>query len=809
MDRLKQLLEVMARPLAFAERGNVAIKDLGGFISRQVTDALGQTVRSSPIEAELLHLVHLFSDYEQLSVALRSRRVAEARRVLQRLEQLMEGRAGAPSKRNYRLWEYPIQFVKGVGPRKAEALARCGIRTLEDAVWYLPWRYEDRSQLRAIGSLIPGDTVMIEGTVKSSTLTVTNYRHRKLVEVRIFDATGEITLIWFNQPYLADSFRVGQRLVLYGQVRPKQGRWTQLQIENPVFELLDTHASSTRDLVHMGRIVPVYHGHETKSRIMLSDRLRTMMKAVVDQYAHDVVDPLPPAIQQRRMLLSFGNAIQAVHFPQAGSDLELLNRGRTPGHRRFAFEDFLLLELALGQKREQVNKEIRRLRYDFTSSLPGRLLSSLPFELTAAQVRVLEDISRDMSSNHPMNRLIQGDVGSGKTVVALLAMLTAVGSGHQAALMAPTEILAEQHCVTLSRLLEPLGLAPVLLSGGRGDKRRKATLTATANGSAQIVVGTHALIQQNVMFHRLALVVVDEQHKFGVMQRAVLKDKGYTADVLVMTATPIPRTLALTVYGDLDVSVIDMLPPGRQPIRTYVFAESQRARMYGLIEEELAKGRQAYVVFPLVEESEKVDLQAAITGAERLQREVFSQWTVGLVHGRMRPEAKDRIMSAFKEGKVQVLVATTVIEVGIDVANASVMVVEHADRFGLAQLHQLRGRVGRGMHQSFCLLMAPNRPTEEARRRLEALAKSHDGFVIAEEDLAIRGPGEFFGTRQWGPNDLRVANLIRDAKILEEAREEASALLRHDPELVKPEHVELKAALMRRWGHKLALGKVS
>ena len=407
-----------------------------------------------------------------------------------------------------------------------------------------------------------------------------------------------------------------------------------------------------------------------------------------------------------------------------------------------------------------------------------------------------------------MNRLIQGDVGCGKTVVATVAMLVAVGSGLQAALMAPTEILAEQHYLNLHWLLEPLGVPCVLLVGGRG-KKREAALAAIADGSAGIVIGTHALIQQGVRFHKLGLAVVDEQHKFGVLQRATLKEKGYAPDVLVMTATPIPRTLALTVYGDLDLSVIDTMPPGRPPIRTLLFAEGQRARAYRLIEDELAHGRQAYVVFPLVAESEKVDLQAAITGAERLQQEAFSKWTVGLIHGRMKADQKDRVMADFKAGRIQMLVATTVIEVGIDVSNATVMLIEHADRFGLAQLHQLRGRVGRGAHQSHCFLMGPNRLSEEARRRLEALVKSHDGFMIAEEDLRIRGPGEFFGTRQWGPSDLRVANLIRDAKILEEAREEATRLLQRDPQLARPEYVELKAALLRRWQEKLELASLS
>ena len=674
----------------------------------------------------------------------------------------------------------------------------------------LPWRYEDRSQCRSISSLVPGEAAMIEAQVERTASKVTDFKRRKLVEVAVADRTGRLHLIWFNQAYLAETFHVGQRLMLYGQVKPRNGRWTDLQMENPAFEILTDAVDAHRaDLTHMGRIVPIYHARETKSRMMLSDRLRAMMKIIVDQYGQDALEPLPLEMLRRRKLLSFGQAIRQVHFPQPAADLEELNRGRSSAHRRLAFEDFLLLELALGQKREEVKKESRVLTYDLASSLPTHLLTALPFRLTAAQLRVLQEIRQDLASPHPMNRLIQGDVGSGKTVVAVLAMLAAVGSGYQAALMAPTEILAEQHHLMLQRLLKPLDVSCLLLTGGRGGKKRKAALAAIAEGSAQVVLGTHALIQQDVRFKNLGLAVVDEQHKFGVLQRAVLKEKGYAADVLVMTATPIPRTLALTVYGDLDVSVIDTLPPGRRPVRTLLFAETQRARMYRLVEDELSRGRQAYVVFPLVEESEKIDLQAAMTGAERLQRDVFPNWKVGVIHGRMKAEEKDRVMTAFKEGRIQVLVATTVIEVGIDIANAGVMLIEHADRFGLAQLHQLRGRVGRGLHQSYCFLMAPSRLTEEGRRRLEALVKSHDGFVIAEEDLAIRGPGEFFGTRQWGPADLRVANLIRDAKILEEAREESARLLLDDPELARADHAELKSALLRRWRDKLDLARVS
>jgi len=817
MDSLKEIIVRIARPLEYANKsgthGLSALKDLGRFVSQQVLTVLGHSVHPPRVEADLLHLVHLFSDYETLGPDLRGRRIAEARAVLDRLLRTVEEAATSscgPVKPAHRLWELPIQYVRGVGPKKAEVLARAGIHTIEDAVWSLPWRYEDRTQVRSIGSLLPGQEAVVAVEIRSVKLTVTARQRRKLVEATALDETGRLDLVWFNQAYLAETFRAGQHLMLFGLVKARSGRWTHLQMENPAFEILEggEEAGGHRDLVHMGRIVPIYHGRETKTRMMLGDRFRAIMKVLVDQYADGAVDALPAEIARGRRLMAFGEAIKAVHFPAADANLDDLNRGRTMAHRRFAFEDFFLLELALGQKRESVKREARSLAYNLETPLPRRFLASLPFRLTEAQLRVLQDIHHDLASPHPMNRLIQGDVGCGKTVVATVAMLVAVGSGLQAALMAPTEILAEQHYLNLHGLLEPLGVTCALLVGGRG-KKREAALAAIADGSAGIVIGTHALIQQGVRFHKLGLAVIDEQHKFGVLQRAILKEKGYAPDVLVMTATPIPRTLALTVYGDLDLSVIDAMPPGRTPIRTLLFAEGQRARAYRLIEDELAQGRQAYVVFPLVAESEKVDLQAAITGAERLQKEVFSKWTVGLIHGRMKAEQKDRVMADFKAGRIQVLVATTVIEVGIDVSNAAVMLIEHADRFGLAQLHQLRGRVGRGAHQSYCFLMGPHRLSEEARRRLEALVKSHDGFVIAEEDLRIHGPGEFFGTRQWGPSDLRVANLIRDAKILEEAREEATRVLQQDPDLARPEHGELKAVLLRRWQQKLELAAVS
>ncbi len=808
MDTLPEIVRGLAVALDSASRiGPRGGETIHEFVAGRIIEALRECVRSPSVEADLLHLKQLFSDYPGLSAPEKRARLDEARAVVGKLRRDMESLAGL-AVHQHRLWELPMQYVRGVGPKKAEVLARAGIRTVEDAVWSLPWRYEDRTQIRSIGSLVPGQEAVVSAEIRTAKLAVTARQRRRLVEVTVADATGVLSLVWFNQPYLAETFQPGQHVMLFGLVKPKSGKWTQLQMENPVYEIVKP-GTPPDALTHVGRIVPVYHGRETKTRMLLSDRVRSIMKDVVGQYAYGAADALPPEMLARRKLPAFGAAIKAAHFPGRGVNLDDLNGRRTPAHHRFAFEDFLLLELALGRKREAIRREARSLSYKSDNPLTRRLMDALPFRLTEAQSRVLRDVHADLASPHPMNRLIQGDVGCGKTVVAVAAMLAAVGSGYQAALMAPTEILAEQHHLNLKSLLEGLGVSSVLLVGGRGGKKRTAALAAIAKGEAQVVIGTHALIQQGVAFRKLGLAVIDEQHKFGVLQRATLMDKGYAPDVLVMTATPIPRTLALTLYGDLDLSVIDALPPGRTPIRTLLFAENQRARAHRLVEDELARGRQAYVVFPLVEDSEKVDLQAAITGAERLQRGAFSKWSVGLIHGRMKSEAKDRVMADFKAGRIHVLVATTVIEVGIDVANATVMMIEHADRFGLAQLHQLRGRVGRSAHQSSCFLMGPGRPSEEARRRLEALVKSHDGFMIAEEDMSIRGPGEFLGTRQWGPTDLPVANLLRDAPILEEARAEASALLQRDPDLARPEHADLRKALLRRWQQKLELAAVS
>ncbi len=684
----------------------------------------------------------------------------------------------------------PLQYLKGVGPKRARLLARLGLETVEDALYCFPRRYEDRSRLVPFGRLREGEVQGSAGTVVGVSPPPRGGGKGPL-QVLFRDGSGFLTAVWFNQPYLAQTFRRGQRVILYGKVT--YYRNGPLQMQHPDFEIVE---DGDEESLHMGRLVPIYPLTEG-----LTQRpIRSLLHRVVEEHADRVTDPLPPEVLGRRGLVPLAPALRAVHFPDTPEAAEA-------ARRRLAFEDFLLLQLGLAIRRRR--EEVRPgIALDPPGELVARLRRDLPFALTGAQERVWEEIRRDLARPAPMNRLLQGDVGSGKTVVAVFALLTAIEAGYQAALMAPTEILAEQHVLTLRGLLEPLEVPVALLTSGLKGAERQAALAEVRSGRAAVVVGTHALIQEGVEFARLGLAVVDEQHRFGVLQRGALRAKGQAPDVLVMTATPIPRTLALTLYGDLDLSVLDELPPGRQPIRTEWRSESRRARIYEFLRGELAKGRQVYVVCPLVEESEASDLKAATEMAERLQREVFPDSRVGLLHGRMRFEEKEAVMRAFKAGAVHVLVTTTVIEVGIDVPNASVMLVEHAERFGLAQLHQLRGRVGRGPARSYCILLTSGPLTEEAERRLRAMTETQDGFRIAEVDLEIRGPGEFFGTRQSGIPEFRMADLLRDGPILEEARQEAFALAKRDPHLARPEHRGLREALLARWAKRLDLASI-
>ena len=644
-------------------------------------------------------------------------------------------------------------------------------------------RYEDRGRLQPISGLKPGDTSSVAGEIFSCHLRSTRRPGFKIVEVLVRDATGVTRAIWLNQPFLREVFQGHQQVVLFGKVELR--RPGGLQFTNPQYEILtrnpDGHAAEEEEeeeeTIHTGRIVPIYE----RAGAVTPKMQRRLVYVGLQRLPAALDDPLPGELRRTRHLPDRRSALVQTHFPANGTSIDLLNRCRSPAQIRLIFEEFFLFQLGLALRRRRSDAECHPRTVRVDARIRQAALRVLPFKLTEDQKRVLRDIVTDMQRPQPMNRLLQGDVGAGKTIVALLAALVAMENDLQVAFMAPTEILADQHFLYIRRLLEPSRFRVASLTGGMPAVARREVYAELASGATHLVVGTHALVQAPVTFRALGLAIVDEQHRFGVLQRAILRSKGFSPDVLVMTATPIPRTLALTAYGDLDVSVMRESPPGRRPIKTVVKPETRRDDAYEFVKRQLDRGRQAYVVYPLVEESAKVDLKAATEMADHLAQEVFQAYRVALLHGRMKQDAKDRVMTAFSRGEHHLLVSTTVVEVGVDVPNASVMVIEHAERFGLAQLHQLRGRVGRGPHQSYCVLLYQPPLSEQGRTRLKAVAETTDGFVIAERDLELRGPGDFFGTRQSGMPTLRVGDLLRDHAIMEEARREALACLDRGP----------------------------
>ena len=679
----------------------------------------------------------------------------------------------------------PVTALVGIGPRQAAKLARLGVRTIRDLLYLFPRRYNDFSSLKTINQLRYGEEVTVIGTIWE-TKTRETRKGVVLVTSIIADGTGTIQATWFNQPHLAKSLRPGRQIVLSGKVDEYLGR---LVFQSPEWEPLEA------ELIHTARLVPVY----PLTKGISARWLRRLMKRTVDYWSKRSPDHLPAQIRRRAGLVDLETALSQIHFPD---DKESLAQAR----RRLCFDEFFLIQLGVLRQRHiwrsQPGKAIA-----IDEELLRSFVESLPFQLTKAQERVLREIVDDLRKPQPMSRLLQGDVGSGKTVVATAAMLLTVASGYQAVMMAPTEILAEQHYKTITELLEsigdkghvpyPLSLNIRLLTGSLKPSEKEEIRREIAAGEVDIVIGTHALIQEEVEFRNLGLAVIDEQHRFGVRQRAALRQKGYNPHVLVMSATPIPRTLALTIYGDLDISVIDELPPGWKEIKTKWLMPRERERAYSFVRSQIEKGRQAFIICPLIEESEKVEAKAAVEEYERLRKEVFPDLRLGLLHGRMKAEEKEAVMAAFKRGELDILVSTPVVEVGIDVPNATVMLIEGADRFGLAQLHQFRGRVRRGKHQSYCLLLAES-PSAEGQERLRAIESIQDGFALAEKDLELRGPGEFFGTRQSGLPDLKLARLS-DVRILEQARAEAQALFREDPDLSKPEHRLLARKLEEFW----------
>jgi len=671
--------------------------------------------------------------------------------------------------------ERALRFLKGVGPRRARELARAGLKTVDDLLHRLPMRYEDRSRRQSSAELQPDAVVAVSGEVTSCSLRRTRRRGFSLFEMLVRDEAGMFRVVFMNQPFLEDVFVAGQRVALFGKVEWRKPGG--LQLVNPQYEVLSDDAEDSEtpadDGLHTGRIVPVYE----RVGSMGTKLLRRLVSQLLSELPEELEDVLPAAIRARHRLPPRRTALFEAHFPQSETPLEELNGFRSIAQTRLIFEELFLFQLGLGRRRQLRDADTKPHVISIDDRIRDSARAVLPFALTNGQKHALRVIVDDLRGPSPMNRLLQGDVGCGKTIVALLAALVAMENELQVAFMAPTELLAEQHFLTIRRLLISSRFTVASLTGGGRASERRSTIAAIESGVVDLVVGTHALVQEAIRFKRLGLCVIDEQHRFGVLQRATLREKGHQPDVLVMTATPIPRTLALTAYGDLDVSTIREQPPGRRPVKTTLVPESRRDDVYSFVRRKLKEGRQAYVVYPLVEESERSDLKAA-TGMAATLASLMPSHQVGLVHGRMPADEREQVMRAFAAGSVHLLVATTVIEVGVDVPNASVMVIEHAERFGLAQLHQLRGRVGRGTHQSYCRLIYQRPLGETARARLNAVAGTADGFEIAETDLQLRGPGEMLGTRQSGVPTLRVANLLRDHALMDTARDEAMRVLK-------------------------------
>jgi ATP-dependent DNA helicase RecG len=660
----------------------------------------------------------------------------------------------------------PLQYLKGVGPRRAADFANAGLLTIEDLLYRFPMRYEDRSRLQPIKTLEPGTTASLTGRILSCGLRSTRRPGFKIFDAVIDDGSASIRVSWLNQAFLKDVFATGQHVVLFGPVEMRGSGG--LQLTNPQYEILDDEDVET---IHTGRIVPVYERTGTVTPKMQ----RRFVWDALQKLPPDLPDLLPDSVRLKMEMPSRYAALLASHFPPADVALDRLNGFTTPAQQRLIFEEAFLFHTGVAARRRTAAAERKAVVPAVDDRIRESARRVLPFKLTGGQRQSLKEIVEDLQRPQPMNRLLQGDVGAGKTIVALLAALVAMENGLQVAFMAPTEILAEQHYLNISKLLQPSRFRVALLTGATSAAARREQLAQIEAGSVHLVIGTHALVEGDVRFKQLGLVVIDEQHRFGVLQRASLRTKGLHPDVLVMTATPIPRTLALTLYGDLDVSVIKDVPPGRVPTKTTAKPESRREDIYEFVRAQMDAGRQAYVIYPLVEESEKVDLKAATAMFDHLSQEIFPHYKVGLLHGKMKSDAKDRVMKAFAAREIQMLVSTTVVEVGVDVPNASVMLVEHAERFGLSQLHQLRGRVGRDAYQSHCFLLYQAPLSDEARERLKAMTETTDGFEIAERDLALRGPGDFFGTRQAGMPTFRSINLLRDRAILDRAKTEADA----------------------------------
>jgi ATP-dependent DNA helicase RecG len=805
MDSLLKILQKIEAPLIFSSRDSYKhlslIKDLEeimkGFL-HQLQKAMansGTSCYGDTMVREIFSgLEEAMDGFDSSPLEKKKERIKKA---IGLLNELKEGILFTPIT-GFEKLSLPVQFVKGVGPKIALLLEKKGLKTVEDLLYFIPRRYEDRRIIKNISSAIIGKKETVIGKVIQSETRL--YGKKRIYEVTIDDGHGILTAKWFrgNQAYLKKTFKKEQRVIMTGEV---SGYLFGKDMIHPDFEILDNDHDPS-DMLHFRRIVPIYS--ETEG--LHQKYLRRIMMEVMNRYSKYISSPIPEEICRVRHLGNIRDSISSLHFPGFDEDIEAFNAMRSPAHTRLIYDECFFFELGMALKRRGNILE-KGIAFHTRGALLNTFYRTLPFSLTQAQKRVIGEIEDDMCKPFSMNRLLQGDVGCGKTIVALAVMITACENGYQAAMMAPTEILAEQHHTRIREWTERLGLRVAVITGSKKPSERRNLSEKIMCGEIHIIIGTHALIQEEIAFKNLGLVVIDEQHRFGVIQRATLRKKGIHPDVLVMTATPIPRTLAMTVYGDLDISIIDEMPPGRKEVQTKVFYEQYRNKTYEITRKELMSGNQVFIVYPLVEESESLDLKDATRMAEHLQKDIFPDYRVGLIHGRMKGNVKDDIMAAFLKKKIHLLVSTTVIEVGIDIPRASLMIIEHAERFGLSQLHQLRGRVGRGDIPSFCILMAHHRGSDDSKKRLRVMEKTNDGFRIAEEDLVIRGPGEFMGTRQSGLPDFRIANILRDTRILSEAKTDAFSLVERDPRLEKPEHQLMNEVLLRRWGGRLDLAK--
>ncbi len=786
---LDNIIEIVRRPLPIEVKNGYDNRSVtvgfGPYVVKWLTEAR-DLVEKSEQRQTIDSLISLFNLYESFNQHERRNAVNEFDKIITSFSESKPAKDIKVKKTSLSLrsakLSSPVQYLKGVGPKIAKLLSRLGVKIIEDLIYFFPRDYEDRRNLVPIIKVNPGEQVLIRGTITKVIVKKTKSRF-SIIKAAIGDKTGVLYAVWFNQPFMQNVLKKGIRILVSGKA-DFNSYTAHMELAVRDYEILEEGEEGSTG------IFPKYSLTEG----LFQKKVRNIVGKVLADYLPYVKEYYDKDFRQKFSLLHLRDAIGILHFPDS---LEQTRRARF----RLVFDDFFVFQLGLLLRRKVFKDDVKGRSFNVSGKHLKALMSSLPFELTKAQKRVFKEISEDMQNEKPMSRLLQGDVGSGKTVVAAMAMVAAVDNGCQAAIMAPTEILAQQHHLKISSLVNPLGIKTALLISSVKGGDRKKVVEGLKNGSIDIVVGTHALIEKDVSFKDLGFVVVDEQHRFGVLQRAALGLKGKNPDVLVMTATPIPRSLALVLYGDLDRSVIDELPPGRIPHKTIYIDESESNKAYEFIRSQVKSGRQAFVVCPLIEESEKLDLKAAKLEFEHLKK-VFPEFKLELIHGRMKD--KDKIMKVFKEGKINILVSTTVIEVGIDVPNATVMLIEHAERFGLAGLHQLRGRIGRGAEQSYCLLLA-NPKGDEAKARISAMLKSSDGFYIAEEDLKIRGPGEFYGTRQSGLPTFRIADIITDAEILHLTRIVAEEVVSEDPKLEAEKHIPLKKELLKRYGKFLEL----